>query len=150
MTQDSGAVGLRVQVPVLGTVSGTRSLADIAANKPSAPAATEPAVATRDIDGPAPTVKPAPGVAIAPKPKHTPPAPKPPANTTEPPKPAKPPVTAANNEDRAKRLLQLADNYLHAGLKSSAIGKLKEVIRKYPKTNAAETAEDKLLNLGVE
>ena len=151
MTRDNGAVGIRVQVPVLGVVSGTRSLADIAAGKPAEPSADRPAVVTRDLDGPAPMAKPAPAVAVLPAPAVDPVAPKPkPADRVDPPKPPKPAASAGDDEARANRLLLLADNYLNAGLKSSAVSKLKEITRKYPNTQAAKTAEEKLTKLGVE
>ncbi|MGB2821481.1 MAG: tetratricopeptide repeat protein, partial [Phycisphaerae bacterium] len=63
------------------------------------------------------------------------------------PKPPEAPASPDDQEAKAKRLMQLADNYVNAGLKSTAISKLKEIIKQYPDTKVAETAEEKLMKL---
>jgi hypothetical protein len=69
-----------------------------------------------------------------------------PDETPKPPAPAatKAAPTEEDNETKAGKLMQLADNYLRAGLKSLAAKKLREILRKYPKTNVAIDAEAKL------
>lgn len=143
MTASNGSIGIRVQVPVLGVVSGVRTLTDIVANKPIELPTDEPAVVTRDISGAAP-VSAAPVVAAAPQAKPVTGGLKEPAVT---PKPPEAPASPDDQEAKAKRLMQLADNYVNAGLKSTAISKLKEIIKQYPDTKVAETAEEKLMKL---
>jgi len=82
-----------------------------------------------------------PAVAAAGQPKPGAGAVERPAAAADPPKPPE------DDEAKAKRLMQLAENYLNAGLKSTAIGKLKEIVKKYPKTKVAEAAEEKLMKL---
>lgn len=147
MTEEKGAVGIRVAVPVLGTVTGVRSLQDIIAGNPVQLPTDQPAVVTRD-----------PGEPI--KPITTTPDPTPVVTRTPDPTPARPvavpkpvgpakstPSSANDPEVKAKRLMQLAENYLRAGMKSMAVKKLKEIVKTYPKTKTAEEAEDKLIGL---
>lgn len=67
----------------------------------------------------------------------------PPATTRpQPAGPAKPPAakTPDDPEARAKRQLNLADNYRRAGLEDKALDILRRVIKDYPDTDAAGTA----------
>jgi len=58
----------------------------------------------------------------------------------KPPKPAPKPAAGAD-EEKADRLLQVAENYLANNLKSMAKAKLRELLRKYPKTEAAKRGQ---------
>lgn len=130
MTESGGSVGIRVQAPVLGTVSGVKTLADVIANKPAATGQDLPAVVVRDIDGPAPVTAAAP-----------------PAGAETPAKPAPAAPSGGDAEAQARRLVQLAENYANAGMKALAIQKFKDVVEKYPDTDAALTAASKLKDL---
>ena len=154
MTQSNGSIGIKIQVPVLGTVAGTQSVTDVVARKPATPPVDAPAVTYKDIDGKTPVA-----VAAAPSvPKDNggtkeEPAAKPdPKDEPEPDKTAKAAKPPAGEADPAKedpeaeanKLQQLAENYLGAGLKSQAIKKLEELVKKYPKTEAGKAAVLKL------
>ena len=156
MTESNGSIGIKIQVPVLGTVAGTQSVTDVVARKPATPPVDAPAVTYKDIDGKTPVA-----VAAAPSvPKDNggtkEPAAKPdPKDEPEPDKTAKtakPPAAEtgdvkADPEAEAAKLQQLAENYLGAGLKSQAIKKLEELVKKYPKTEAGKAAVLKLDSL---
>ena len=138
-------MGVRVQVPVLGTVTGLRPLSEIIAGTPEKPPSDEPAVATRDMGQPIRTVAARPPVRPAPTPTVSP---KPTPTVAPNPKPAATPdASGADPEAEAKRLMQLAENYIRAGLKPMALKKLKEIVKKYPKTNTAIDAELKIEEL---
>jgi hypothetical protein len=147
MSSSNGAVGVMVQVPVLGTVTGVRTLKDIVAGTPVRLPTDKPAVVTRELDepirvatlskAPTPTVAtPTPTVAkptASPKPKPTP------SGTT--------PPGAKDPEAEATKLMQIAENYIGANMKPMAIRKLKEIVKKYPNTKAGIDAEVKLSSL---
>lgn len=60
------------------------------------------------------------------------------------------PVGSPADEKAADRLLQQAENYLVNGLKDLARTKLKEIVKKYPKTKAGQAADKILLkNFGT-
>ena len=143
MTTENGSITVVASVPVLGTVSGTRKAADIAAGTAPQLGTDAPAVVTRPLDKsklsaaprPAPVTVAAAGndpgpVAAATK------TPAPPATKTPKPAPA-----AGDAEARAAKLLQLAETYLRAGMKPQGAAKLKELLAKYPGSKAAEKAE---------
>jgi len=145
MSSSNGAVGVMVQVPVLGTVSGVRTVKSIIAGTPVKLPTDQPAVTYRDPGEPIKVATAAPpkvdtkpdppsGITVAPTPKPTP-TPKP-VGTSD-----------ADPEANAKRLMQLAENYLNASMKPMAIRKLKEILSKYPKTKTALDAEVKLAEL---
>ena len=148
MTESKGAVGIRVAVPVLGTVTGIRTLKDIVAGVPTRLPTDKPAVVTRDPTSPIRTAAARPVKAAPANPVKTEPA-KP--VKIEPVKPVKPiskkPAPAVDDEAKAAKLIQLAENYIRAGLKPMAIKKLKEAVTKYPKTKSAEKAEDRIMEL---
>jgi len=145
MTEEKGAVGVRVQVPVLGVVTGIQSLEDIIAGVRPEPQVEEPIVATRPLDQPIRTV------AARTTPTPTPaPAPTPTPAVTAPPTPKPKPAPAAGESDpeaEAGRLMQLVENYLRAGLKPMALKKLREIVRKYPKTKVSIDAQLKIEEL---
>ena len=118
---------------------------DIVAGVKPEPKLKEPVVATRPLGQPIRTV------AARPTPKPTPtprPAPTVAATPVAAPKPTpKPSPAAADPEAEAKRLMQLAENYLRAGLKPMALKKLREIVQKYPKTKVALDAELKIEDL---
>ncbi len=149
MTASNGSVGMKVQVPVLGTVVGTRTLREIAAGTPPKPPVEAPAVTVRDLS--------ASGLAAL-KAASTPTVPKtgglataPPAGSGQTPRPARPaaPPKTVDKEAEANKLFQLAENYLRANMKSMAIGKLEAIVKKYPGTKTAEKAQAKLEALGA-
>ena len=62
------------------------------------------------------------------------------------PKPAEPPKVAEplTDEQKAKGVLNIADNYIKAGMTDQAKAKLNEVIEKFPGTEAAKAAKEKM------
>ena len=149
MTESNGSVGIAVQVPVLGTLVGTKTLKDVAAEVPSKPPVEGPAVTVKDPD--ARTLAALTGAAAAPAVKKTdeaiaPAAPAAPAVVAAPPAATAPPAVDAEAE--AKKMLQFAENYLQANMKYKAIIKYEELVEKYPQTEAGKTAKAKLATLG--
>jgi len=51
---------------------------------------------------------------------------------------------ASEDEKKAKRLLSLGKSYLASGRKPLTAKKLAEILKKYPQTEAAEQAREKL------
>ena len=153
MSASNGSVGVEVQVPVLGTLVGTRTLKDAVAGVPSKPPVEGPAVTVKDPD--ARTLAALTGAAapspVAPAVKKTdeaiaPAAPAAPAVVE-----AAPAATQAPAEDaeaEAKKMLQFAENFLQANMKYKAIIKYEELVKKYPQTEAGKTAKAKLATLG--
>jgi colicin import membrane protein len=148
-----------VPVPVLGSVVGTQTLADITAGKQQeTPNKDAPAVTYRDWTGHA-LAAPAGGedepaatetVAAKPEPKPvaTPVAkPEPKVEPKATPVAVKPAPAAGDAEAEAKKLLARADNYADADMTAKAIATLEEIMKKYPKTKAAGEAEVKILTL---
>lgn len=152
-----------VQVPVLGVVTGMKKLSDIIAGTTTVSPPDEPAVVTRALDAKtAAAMKAAAPAELAaadsgdlpPAPGETPVAaadPKtdatsdtaakdPAATPAAAPDAAKKPA-ADDPQAKAAKLLQLAENYLNVGMKDKAIEKLNEIVRSYPGTPAAATAE---------
>jgi hypothetical protein len=154
MSASNGSVGVEVQVPVLGTLVGTRTLKDAVAGVPSKPPADGPAVTVRDPDArtlAALTGAAAP-TAAAPAARKTdeaiaPAAPAAPAVAPAAPSVA-PAAPAVDAEAEAKKLLQFAENFLQANMKHKAIIKYEELVEKYPQTEAGKTAKAKLATLG--
>ncbi len=64
------------------------------------------------------------------------------------PKAAPRPVRKLTDEQKAKGLLSGAENYIRAGMDSLARKKLAEIVEKYPNSDAAKTATEKLAALG--
>lgn len=148
MSGTNGSVGMKVQVPVLGTVVGTRTLKEIAAGTPPKPPVEAPAVAVRDLSDSALAALKAAGMAT---PKSKVDVIATPTGSGQPPRPVvpvKPPVVV-NKEAEANKLFQLAENYLRANMKSMAIGKLEAIVKKYPGTETADKAQTKLKALGA-
>jgi hypothetical protein len=149
MTAGGGSIAVSVQVPVLGKVIGKQSLKDIAAGNPPKPPVSGPAVVVKDAD--ARTLaklgsKPAP-VAPTPTVAEPPVSAEPVAAAPVRPAPARPAAPEKDPEAEANKLLQLAENYLRANMKSMAVRKLETIVKDYPKTEAAETAQAKLAKL---
>ena len=134
-----------VQVPVLGTLVGTKTLKDVAAGTPSKPPVDGPAVTVKDPD--ARTVAALTGAAPA-----APASPATPAKVDEaaaPVQPAAPvPAAAVDPEAEANKMLLFAENFLRANMKAKAIVKYEEIVKKYPQTEAAKTAKAKLETIG--
>ena len=146
MTESNGSVGIEVQVPVLGTLVGTRTLKDIVAGIAGVavkPPVDGPAVTVKDPD--ARTLAALTGAAAAPAVKKT-------DEAIAPAAPAAPAVVeaapAVDAEAEAKKMLQFAENYLQANMKYKAIIKYEELVKKYPQTEAGKTAKAKLATLG--
>ena len=147
MTESNGSVGIEVQVPVLGTLVGTRTLKDAVAGVPSKPPVDGPAVTVRDPD--ARTLAALTGAAAAPAPAA--PAARKTDEAIAPAAPAAPAATAPPAVDavaEAKKLLQFAENFLQANMKHKAIIKYEELVEKYPQTEAGKIAKAKLATLG--
>jgi len=149
MTLSGGAIAVAVQVPVLGRIVGKRTLKEIAAGTPPKPPVDGPAVAVRDADARTLALL---GTKAVPAPTRPTPAPtaatgggKPIA--AAPARPVQPAAPEADPEVEANKLLQLAENYLRANMKSMAVRKLEAILKKYPKTEAAETAKEELAKL---
>jgi len=154
VTESNGSVGIEVQVPVLGTLVGTRTLKDAVAGVPSKPPVDGPAVTVKDPDArtlAALTGAAAAPTAAAPVARKTdeaiaPAAPAAPAVVAAPPAATAPPAVDAEAE--AKKMLQFAENFLQANMKHKAIVKYEELVEKYPQTEAGKTAKAKLATLG--
>jgi hypothetical protein len=147
VTESNGSVGIEVQVPVLGTLVGTRTLKDAVAGVPSKPPVDGPAVTVRDPD--ARTLAALTGAAAAPAPAA--PAARKTDEAIAPAAPAAPAATAppaVDAEAEAKKLLQFAENFLQANMKHKAIIKYEELVEKYPQTEAGKIAKAKLATLG--
>jgi len=131
---------------VLGKVIGTKDVRGQWAGRSKIPL-DAPAVTTTPIpdDGAPPAAKPPAGgdpvVSKPTTPKPVEPAKEPPAVSPKPPASAS---GAGDDEKKANRLLALGKNYLASGLKPLAAKKFQEILKKYPKTQAAEQAEVKL------
>ena len=133
--------GIRVVMaaPVrgFGKVIGVKTIAEIVSRKTPDPPKTDiPSVTTT------PWKKPGQPVKIATKPK--PPIsvkPKPTTRRSTVKNPTKPPKTAATNEQKAERLVKLAESYDKMKLRAKSIEVLKKTIEKYPNTKAAITAK---------
>jgi hypothetical protein len=103
-----------------------------------------------------PTTRPKAKPEPAPKPKPEPaPKPKPqvePVAKPEPqPKPSLKPAPAEESpEDKADKLLQRAENYLHNRMTSLAAKTLREILQKYPKTAAAKRAKKLMEDNAIE
>ena len=154
MTESNGSVGIEVQVPVLGTLVGTRTLKDAVAGVPSKPPVEGPAVTVKDPDartlaaltGSA-AAAPAPSAPAAPL-AAAPAAPTVAQAATPAPAPTVAPAPAEDPEAEANTMLQFADSYLRANMKTKAILKYEEIVKKYPQTAAGKTAKAKLEALG--
>jgi hypothetical protein len=149
MSASNGSVGVEVQVPVLGTLVGTRTLKDAVAGVPSKPPVDGPAVTVKDPD--ARTLAALTGAAAVPAAVKTdvPVAPAAPAVTAVvEAAPAATQAPAVDAEAEAKKMLQFAENYLQANMKYKAIIKYEELVKKYPQTEAGKTAKAKLATLG--
>jgi len=146
VTESNGSVGIEVQVPVLGTLVGTRTLKDAVAGVPSKPPVDGPAVTVRDPD--ARTLAALTGAAA---PTAAAPAARKTDEAIAPAAPAAPAATAppaVDAEAEAKKLLQFAENFLQANMKHKAIIKYEELVEKYPQTEAGKIAKAKLATLG--
>ena len=149
MSASNGSVGIAVQVPVLGTLVGTKTLKDIVAGLADKPPVEGPAVTVKDPD--ARTLAALTGAAAAPAAKKTdeaiaPAAPAAPAVVEA--APAATQAPAVDAEAEAKKMLQFAENFLQANMKYKAIIKYEELVKKYPQTEAGKTAKVKLATLG--
>ena len=124
----------------LGKVTGVRTIRQIAAKEEFAPPKTDkPSVITT------PWKKPAKSTKIAKTPK--PPVglkPKPTTRRSTGTRPAKSPKSASSNEQKAERLLNLAESYNRMKLRSKAIEMLKKAVEKYPDTKAAAAERARL------
>lgn len=148
-------VVMMADLPVLGRAVGAHAIKDVLDGKRTAepPAPKQPAVATRKLPAgvklgsQAPAPKPAPP---RPQPKPTPPAPRP--KPTPPPatRPVRPKRTTIDREATAQTILDMAVAFLRQGKKDKGIAKLKEVVEKYPNTDAAKRAADRLLDIELE
>ena len=151
LNRKTGRIVMACQLPVLGQASGARSLDDVLSGKRAeAPDPKRPAVATRKLpDGVALGSKPPP-----PKPKPKPkPKPEPKVAPKPPPPPPKPRPTRPRSEDPeydAATALDVARAFLKQGRQKMGIAKLKEVVKKYPKTAAGKQADDLLLDIEVQ
>lgn len=148
MSTAGGSIAVSVHVPIVGEVVGRRTLADIASGKaPEAPV-DGPAVVVRDMGSSAvAAVSPRttggrPSAVSTGGADQTPDAARTGAATPTPPAPS-----TKDPEAEAGKLYQLAENYLRANMKSMAVRKLEELLKKYPKTEAAEKAQAKLAEL---
>jgi len=149
MSRQHGKIVMTVNLPVLGKAVGVYKIADVAdGNRMKPPPPKRPAVATRKL---------ATGVSLTaapPKPRPTPPAPKPTLVTPPPPptprpKPKPPKPVAADPEYEAQLALNIAKAFIKQGRKEEGVAKLKDVVKKYPKTAAAKAADDMLLNIEI-
>ncbi len=137
---------MRVQVPVLGTVEGFRTLKDIASGTPPKPPVDAPAVTVKDMSEYAAAALNAAATPSAARTEVV--AAALPAAAGRTPKTAAP-APAVDKEAEAAKLLEFAENYLRANMKAMAIGKLEAIVKKYPGTEAAEKAQLKLKSLGA-
>jgi len=73
------------------------------------------------------------------------------AKATPPPSPARPrpaaPAKPVDDEERTRRLWNMAENFLRNNLQALARSKLEEIVNKYPDTEHAEMARERLRNL---
>jgi len=148
LSRKAGRILLTCDLPILGRAVGTRSLDDVVkGEKKEVPDPKQPAVATRKLpEGTRVGVRP-PAPKPAPKPKPTPVAPQPPR-----PKPATRPAkpVAEDPEYQAQLMLQIAKAFLKQGKKAMGVAKLQEIIKKHPKTAAARSADDLLLDIELD
>jgi len=142
-TRKTGRIVMTCDLPVLGKAVGARTLADILDKKRAeAPKPKTPTVAVRKLPESPPVV------VRTPKPKPTPAAPPPPPRPRPATRPARPRVE--DPEYDAGVLFDIAKAFLKQNKRAMGIAKLKEVIKKYPKTAAARQADDLLLDLEIE
>jgi hypothetical protein len=146
MSASNGSVGVEVQVPVLGTLVGTRTLKDIVAGIPGKPPVEGPAVTVKDPS--AGTLAALTGAAAAPAVAKTEVAVATATPAAVQAAPAAAAAPAVDPEAEAKKMLQFAENFLQANMKNKAIIKYEELVRKYPQTEAGKTAKAKLATLG--
>lgn len=150
-------MGIEVQVPVLGTLTGTQTLRDVATGAAAKPPVDGPAVTVKDVD--ARTLAALTGAAAAPAAPAAP-VTATPALAAAPATPATPTVSQAapaptvaasptgDPEAEAKTMLQFAESYLRANMKIKAVLKYEEIVKKYPQTEAGKAAKAKLEALG--
>ncbi len=149
MSASYGSVGVKVRVPVLGTVVGTRTLKEIAAGTPPKPPVDAPAVTVRDLSDSGLAALNASAKPSPPKTTGSGSATASPTGSGQTPRPVRPAPAVVDKEAEADKLFQFAENYLRANMKSMAVGKLEAIIKKYPGTEAAEKAQAKLKGLGA-
>ena len=134
---------------MLGTLVGIKTLKDVAAGVPIKPPVDGPAVTVKDPD--ARTVAALTGAAAAPVATKTVEAvtTAAPAAVESAATPAAAPAPAAvDPEAEASKMLLFADSFLRANMKTKAILKYEEIVKKYPQTEAGKTAKAKLETLG--
>jgi hypothetical protein len=142
-TKKTGKIIVTCDLPVLGKAVGVRTLADVLDGiKPNVPDPKQPAVKTKKLPdgvalGKAPPPKP------KPKPKPAPPPPRPKPI----PRPTRPRVE--DPEHDAATMLDVAKAFLKQGKKAKGVAKLKEIVKKYPKTLAAKQADDLLIDIEI-
>jgi len=136
--------------PLFGKVVGEKSVKDLAAGRPT-PGPEGPSVVTSPMGA----VKPAAKISAA---EPNPSSVEEPATVVAAEKPASV-VSAASDdtgtatddaaavEKKAAGLVKVAKSYIGAGMKDKAAAKLKEVMEKYPKTNAAIEAQGLLVSI---
>jgi hypothetical protein len=147
LSRQHGRIVVTVRLPVLGRAVGAYMLADVlAGNAMTPPTPKRPAVATRKLSPgvtltaappkpePKPTLNPTPVAVTPPVPRPRPPA--------KPPKPV-----AADPEYEANLLLNIAKTFIKQGRKDNGIAKLKDLLKKYPKTAAGKKADEMLLDI---
>jgi len=145
LSRKAGRIVLTCDLAILGRGVGTRSLEDVVkGQKKEIPDPKQPAVATRKLpEGVRVGVRP-PAPKPRPSPKPAPVAPQPPR-----PKPTTRPArrVAEDPEYEAQLMLDMARAFLKQGRKSLGVAKLREVIKKHPRTAAARSADDLLLDI---
>jgi len=144
MTSNDGSVGIEVQVPVLGTVRGVRTLKDIASGTAPTSPAEGSAVTVKDPD---PRTLATLNSTVAPQAPEKPAAPALAAAPAAAPTAPAAPAPASDPEAEAAKMLQVAENYIRANMKYQAIVKLEEIVKKYPQTEAGKAAKAKLAKL---
>lgn len=136
MSRDNGKIAVTAEFPVLGNVTGVRSLADVAAGRPVALNEDEPPVTYTEMD---------PTDATAAADGQARPGATPPSQTdaqAAPNSPAEDPAEdrQVDNEAAAAALLRLARGYVQAGLNDRAAEKCQEILDDYADTQAATEA----------
>lgn len=155
MSRQHGSVVVSADLAVLGRALGSVPMENVLSGKDvDPPTPRQPAVITRRLPagvvlGKRPPAsepvakveppKPAPAPAAAP----AAPAPEPTSRATRPARPLDP-------EDHAEIILGMAREFLRQGLKSQGVGKLKEILDRYPGTSAAKRAAEMLLDIEIQ